>query len=168
MYTTSTSCTNRIRIVIPLAGRMTIQLLNVTVKLNTMNFLSNILDAIKQRYIKRLWIAAIGTATSASVYLAGVVQTAIMSKAPMLVSHVAGDALASVIVGVLVSLITWGFSKWLGKPIALLQAEFGLEQTGLLGDKTAEAITDAINCPHTYAMRTDDGIQIRKPRIINE
>ena len=91
-----------------------------------------------------------------------------MDNMPWLVSHVDGMDIAAVLFGVFMSIIAWLFSKWLGKPIALLQAEFGLEQTGLFGDKTAAAITDAINCPHTYAMRTDDGIQIRKPRIINE
>ena len=133
-----------------------------------MTFLSNIFDGIKKRYIKRLWIAAIGTATSASVYLAGVVQGYLMESAPMLVSHVSGDALASVIFGVFVSLITWAFSKWLGKPIAQMQAEFGLEQTGIAGDKFKDAIADSINCPTTYAIRTEDGIEIRKPRIIQE
>ena len=134
-----------------------------------MNFLSNIFDGIKKRYIKRLWIAAIGTATSASVYLAGVVQSYLMESAPMLVSHVSGDALASVIFGVLVSLITWAFSKWLGKPIALLQKEFGLEQTGIMGERTTDAIADAINCPSTFAIRVGENkIDIRKPRIIQE
>lgn len=133
-----------------------------------MKFLSNILDGIKKRYIKRLWIAAIGAATSASVYLAGVVQGYLMEACPMLVSHVSGDALASVIFGILVSLITWAFSKWMGKPIAQIQAEFGLEQTGLVGEKFQDALIDSVNCPSTFAMRTEDGIKICKPRPIQE
>ena len=134
-----------------------------------MNFITNILDGIKKRYIKRLWIAAIGTATSASVYLAGVAQSYLMDTAPMLVSHVSGEALAAVIFGVLTSLITWAFSRWLGKPIAQLQAEFGLEQTGLVGDKFKDALIDSVNCPSTFAMSTRDGdVKILKPRPVQE
>lgn len=133
-----------------------------------MKFLTDIYDGIKKRYVLRLWYAANGAATTASIYLAGVIQGWLMERAPMLVSEVEGFALAAVILGVFSSVILWLFSWWLGKPIAEIQREFGLDRTRVLGEKTKDAIIDAINDPAIYAMSEGGKIKICRPREIKE
>ena len=133
-----------------------------------MNFLRDIYENMKKRNVRRLFYALQGGATTASIYLAGVIQGWLNAKAPMLVSHVDGAAIAAVLLGVFSSLIMWGFAKWLGKPIAQLQAEFGLERTGIAGEKFQGTLSDSVNCPNTFAMRNGDKIEIRKPRVIQE
>ena len=133
-----------------------------------MNFLTNIFDGIKKRYILRAWITAHGAAATASIYLTGITQGWLMQHVPWISSEVEGIALAGVFYGILSSIIAWLFSKWLGKPIALLQREFDLPETRVFGERTTDALIDAINDPNTYAMSENGRIKICKPKLISE